>query len=229
MQVISVLQHIDVRLPAALERLFQAEGSANGWARLLAWECLLLKRVPQRTQAIARVLLVMALPFVFFATWTAFWLARFCYQRIAHRRAANRAATAQMPRRLQAFGGVTLRKYAHQHIVVTALVIAFLFYPVVSVAILSVFNCLALRDAPGNADFVPFEVLRLTVGDFWSGDTGLRCWRGPHRCTPAPLQVRMFSASSSVASRMQLQVILLCRCICLHAQSCSLQTWRASY
>jgi hypothetical protein len=140
------------------------EGSTSGWARLLAWDCVLLARTPPARKAVARILAVLLLPFAFQALWTLLWSAAF----FAHRR--------QHPAPRARFWA-----FVPKRVLVSALCVAFLFYPVVSGSVLSIFNCLALDDAAGNATLTPYPVVKQNVGSFWSEDTSMRCWNGAHR------------------------------------------------
>jgi hypothetical protein len=164
MQVIAVVRDIELRLPAALQRLFQVQGSTSGLANLMAWDCLLLAPVAPARKAIGRVLIVLCLPLLFQGLCTAFWAAYFLWLK-----RTQRAMT------------LTLGGYTYHHVVVSALCVAFIFYPVVSSSILSIFNCITIVDTDGSATMVPFPVLRRNVGPFWSEDTDYRCWTGPHR------------------------------------------------
>ena len=140
------------------------QGSSSGWAKLLAWDCLLLRPFPSHQQAMGRIAVIMLLPFFFQLLWTLFWISHFFWS-LARLRAR----------------GETFAQYASQHIVVSALVVAFLFYPIVAAAVLSTFNCITLANAAGAGSLLPFPVLRRGVGSFWNEDTGMRCWHGRHR------------------------------------------------
>ena len=166
LQVVSVVRDVDLRLPPPLSGLVQAQGAATGWARLLAWDCLALRGFEGPARAVARVAAVFLLPVAFGALFGAFWVARWAAAR------APRPA-GYLPRRL----------------VVTGVNVAFLFYPTVSAAALSVFACLLVEDAAGNASLLPFEAARRGTGQLWSLDTSVQCWTGTHRCAATPARL----------------------------------------
>jgi hypothetical protein len=160
MQVISVVRNVDLYLPESLRHMFQAQGSTEGWARVLAWDCLLLTSYEQHAKAAARVLVVMALPCGFELLFVLFWIAK-CF--------------LTQPGRVWSYLG--------KRLTVTTLCTAFFFYPTVSAAALKVFSCVRISDSQSNTNLLPFRITRRGSGQFWSMDTDLECWTGLHRCS----------------------------------------------
>jgi hypothetical protein len=164
LQVISVVRDIELVLPARLQKLFQVQGFTTGWARVLAWDCHILKHFHDEGKSIGRVVVVMMLPIIFHGFWTCFWVGRFAWHRVV------------CPEKRLSF-----LKYVRTRVTVTALCVSFILYPVVSGATFSVFSCIDAPDAASNVDLVPFPTLRRNVGQFWSEDTHMKCWTGSHR------------------------------------------------
>jgi hypothetical protein len=48
--------------------------------------------------------------------------------------------------------------------------------------VLKIFSCVRISDSHSNEDLLPFSINRRGTGQFWSMDTDLECWTGPHRC-----------------------------------------------
>jgi hypothetical protein len=166
LQVIAVVRDVDLRFPERLQRMWDVQGSLSGWARVLAWDCL----IPRSSNTwfhgtFGPIFMVVLLPFVFQALWSVIWIACFLWDRI-----------------ILGHHGATLLVYLWKRMIVTALCVAFLFYPVVASGVLSIFTCIELKDDPENEALMPHPFYRANVGSFWVHDTSIRCWTGSHRC-----------------------------------------------
>jgi hypothetical protein len=68
--------------------------------------------------------------------------------------------------------------YIVKRAIVTGLCIAFVFYPTVAAAVLSIFSCVAIDtlSVPSNAALEGWEGKSMS-GQYWSEDTSVVCWQ----------------------------------------------------
>lgn len=185
LQVVAVVRDVDLRFPARLQQLFAVQGTASGWARAIAWDCLLPRSSGTWLNAtFGPTFLILLLPFAYQALWSMIWILWFLWDRV-----------------VLGHPGAQLAEYLWKRVIVTALCVAFVFYPVTASGVLSIFTCIDLPDEPDNAELMPRPFYRANTGSFWVQDTSVRCWVGPHRCGSTPgLPARALLRGAPVAA-----------------------------